>query len=43
MPALLSGADVERPAAVAAQGVTACCAWAFIVLGVRSFMAARRG
>jgi hypothetical protein len=42
LPALLSGAPVERPAAAAAQSVTALLCLAFVALCVRSFVAARR-
>ena len=41
LPRLLSG-DVERPAAVAAQGVMAILMLVYVALGVRSFIAARR-
>ena len=43
LPALLSGADVARPAAVVAQSLTAVLCAIFIALAVRSFMNARRG
>jgi hypothetical protein len=39
---LLSGAQVERPAAVAAQGVMALILIVYVVLAVRSFIQARR-
>ena len=42
LPALLSGGDVERPAAVVAQSLTAVLCVAFLALGIRSFMNARR-
>lgn len=42
LPALLSGAPLERPAAVAAQSVTAVLCLVFVALCVRSFVAARR-
>ncbi|AUX26269.1 hypothetical protein SOCEGT47_068300 [Sorangium cellulosum] len=42
LPALLSGGDVERPAAVVAQSLMAGLSAAFVVLCVRSFVAARR-
>ena len=43
LPALLSGADVARPAAVMAQALTAVLCAIFIALAVKSFMNARRG
>jgi len=42
LPLLLSGGHVERPVAVADQALTALLCLAFIALGVRSFVAARR-
>lgn len=42
LPALLSGGDVERPAAVIASTVTFLLCAGYIVLGVRSFRKARR-
>lgn len=43
LPRLLSDAGgVERPAAVAAQGVMAILMIVYVALGVRSFIAARR-
>ena len=42
LPALLGGADVARPAAIAAQSVTALLCLAFVALCVRSFVNARR-
>ena len=41
LPALLSGAELERPAAVAAQAVMAVLSILFIVLAVKSFINAR--
>ena len=42
LPALLSGGDVERPGAVIASTITFLLCAGYIVLGVRSFRAARR-
>jgi fucose 4-O-acetylase-like acetyltransferase len=42
LPALLSGASVERPAAVVSSTLTALSCAIYLVLGVRSFVAARR-
>ena len=42
LPALLTGGDVERPAAVIASTVTFVLCVGYIVVGVRSFIAARR-
>jgi uncharacterized membrane protein len=42
LPALLGGAGVARPAAVAAQTITAALCLAFVALCVRSFVNARR-
>ena len=42
LPALIFGGDVERPQAVVAQSVMALLSIVFIVLCVRSFIAARR-
>jgi hypothetical protein len=43
LPALLTGADdIERPAAVVSQSIMAVLCLIFIVLAVRSFIAARR-
>ncbi|WP_434043511.1 hypothetical protein [Sorangium cellulosum] len=42
LPALLSGGDVERPAAVIAQSLMAVLSAGFVVVCVRSFVAARR-
>lgn len=42
LPALLAGGDVARPAAVAAQSITAALCLAFVILCVRSFVEARR-
>ena len=42
LPRLASGEGVERPAAVAAQGLMAILMIVYVALGVRSFIAARR-
>ena len=42
LPALLSGEAVARPAAVAAQSITAALCLVFVGLCVRSFVEARR-
>ncbi|XXX75391.1 hypothetical protein WMF30_47860 [Sorangium sp. So ce134] len=42
LPALLSGGDVERPAAVIAQSLMAVLSAGYVALCVRSFAAARR-
>lgn len=42
LPALLTGGTVARPAAVAAQSITAALCLVFVVLCVRSFVEARR-
>lgn len=42
LPQLLAGAELERPAAVAAQSITALLTLGFIFLCVKSFIAARR-
>ena len=42
MPRVVSGGDVERPAAVIAQGIMAILMIVYVALGVRSFIAARR-
>lgn len=42
LPDLLSGNDVERPWAVGVQSVMALGLVAYVALGVRSFIAARR-
>jgi hypothetical protein len=42
LPALLTGGEVARPAAVVAQSLTALLCLAFVVLAVRSFIQARR-
>jgi hypothetical protein len=41
LPALLSGAEVQRPAAVVSQAVMAILMAVFVGLGVRSFVEAR--
>jgi uncharacterized membrane protein len=41
LPALLSGGEVARPAAVVAQSLTAVLCLAFVGLAVRSFVRAR--
>ena len=42
LPALLGGGDVERPGAVIASTITFVLCVAYVALGVRSFIAARR-
>jgi len=42
LPALLSGAEVARPAAVVAQSITAVLCLVFVGLAVNSFIQARR-
>lgn len=42
LPALLSGGEVERPAAVVASTLTFLLCAVYVALGVRSFIAARR-
>ncbi len=42
LPALLSGAEVVRPAAVMAQSITAILTLIFLALCVNSFIAARK-
>ena len=42
LPALLTGGEVARPLAVISQSVTALLCAIFLVLGVRSFIEARR-
>lgn len=42
LPALLAGGEVARPAAVAAQAITAALCLAFVALCVRSFVRARQ-
>ena len=42
LPALLSGAELVRPAAVAAQSITAVLCAVFVGLAVNSFIQARR-
>lgn len=41
LPALLGGEDVDRPAAVVASTITFLLCVGYVVLGVRSFKAAR--
>ena len=41
LPALLAGDDVERPGAVVASAITFLLCAGYVVLGVRSFRAAR--
>ena len=43
LPAVLSGAEVERPQAVVVSSLTALVCAVYLGFGVRSFMAARRG
>ncbi len=42
LPALLTGAELERPAAVAVQAVMAIVCFVFVLLCVLSFVKARR-
>lgn len=42
LPALLTGGDVERPVAVVTSTLTAALCLVLLVLGIRSFTAARR-
>ena len=42
LPAVLTGGDVERPTAVIASTITFVLCVGYIVVGVRSFIAARR-
>jgi hypothetical protein len=42
LPALLTGGEVARPSAVAAQSVMALLCLVFVVFAVRSFIQARR-
>ena len=42
LPALLSGAEVARPAAIVAQSITALLCLVFVGLAVGSFIEARR-
>jgi hypothetical protein len=42
LPALLSGGEVARPAAVYAQSITAVVLLILLLAGIRSFLAARR-
>ncbi len=42
LPALLTGAELARPAAVAAQSITAVLCLVFVGLAVNSFIQARR-
>lgn len=41
LPALLSGAEVERPLAIIAKSVTAILSFAFIIFAIRFFVLAR--
>lgn len=42
LPALVTGDEVERPVAVVASSLTALLCLVLLVLGIRSFVAARR-
>jgi hypothetical protein len=42
LPTLLAGGDVARPAAVYAQSITALALLVLLVMGIRSFITARR-
>lgn len=42
LPTLLAGGPLERPAAVATQSAMAVCCLVYLVLAIRSFVAARR-
>ncbi len=41
LPALLTGGDVERPAAVIVQSIMAALCAVYVVLAIQSFLAAR--
>ena len=43
LPAVLTGGEVERPTAVVVSSITSLVCLVYVGLGVRSFMAARRG
>lgn len=43
LPAVLTGGEVERPTAVVVSSITSLVCLVYVLLGVRSFMAARRG
>ena len=43
LPAVLAGDEVARPQAVVVSSITALVCAVYLALGVRSFMAARRG
>jgi hypothetical protein len=43
LPALLTGGDVERPLAVVTSTLTLVLCGVLLVVGIRSFVAARRG
>lgn len=43
LPALLTGGDVARPSAVVVSSITALVCAIYLGVGVRSFVAARRG
>ncbi len=43
LPAVLTGGEVERPTAVVVSSITSLVCLLYVVLGVRSFIAARRG
>jgi hypothetical protein len=42
LPTLLGGGEVARPAAVYSQSITAVALLVLLVMGIRSFIAARR-
>jgi hypothetical protein len=42
LPALLGGGDVARPAAVISQAIMAVLMLVYLVMGIRSFISARR-
>ena len=43
LPAVLTGGEVARPTAVVVSSITSLICLVYVVLGVRSFLAARRG
>lgn len=43
LPAVLSGGEVARPTAVVVSSITAVVCAIYLAMGVRSFLAARRG
>ena len=43
LPAVLTGGEVERPTAVVVSSITSLICLLYVALGVRSFIAARKG